>query len=401
MRQTPINLPDQRCTWTPDPISPTAGIQEAIDALGRRGGRVYLPAGTYVLRRAVVPRDGVTLCGDGEATVLTAPPPRFVALASDAKAGSRSIVCRDEADIRPGDAVAVLDDERFMSHGTHATVQAASGKRVKLSVPIGRTLKVAANARAVLFAPAIFAREAAGFAVQSLTIQGPRGYRGPACDFTFSAIELVDCRRVRITDCSVHDWPSDGISVQGGCDVQVTQCQAHRCAGHGLHPGTNLGRSVWSHNISTHNGGDGFFFCAGVHHTVCANNVLNFNGRGIGGVGNGGDHHNIISGNIIVGSRRMGISATTGEEHVISGNIIMNNSRQKAGQFPGIVLTDFRRGLIQGNRLADDQKRKTQWAGIVEAGSSDQNVITGNLCMDMRQAVTIVGKRSVSENNVG
>ena len=44
-------------------LSPTSGLQEAIDALPASGGTVLLPAGVYPLRRSVLLRSNVTLRG--------------------------------------------------------------------------------------------------------------------------------------------------------------------------------------------------------------------------------------------------------------------------------------------------------------------------------------------------
>ncbi len=46
-------------------------IQKALDALGPRGGVVYVPAGTYVIRNQIkIPADNVTLYGDGSKTII-------------------------------------------------------------------------------------------------------------------------------------------------------------------------------------------------------------------------------------------------------------------------------------------------------------------------------------------
>src|SRR4051812_5628015 len=55
-------------------------IQAAIDAAAGRGGAVFLPAGRYRLAAALQARSGVTLAGDGAATVL-APVGRACAVA--------------------------------------------------------------------------------------------------------------------------------------------------------------------------------------------------------------------------------------------------------------------------------------------------------------------------------
>ena len=49
-----------------------AGLQEAIDALPSKGGVVFVPAGTYRLRRGlVIDKPNVSLVGEGELTVIT------------------------------------------------------------------------------------------------------------------------------------------------------------------------------------------------------------------------------------------------------------------------------------------------------------------------------------------
>ena len=56
---------DNMITATLDPNSASSGIQEAIDALGERGGRVRIPAGEWRLRRSIMLPDRVSLVGDG------------------------------------------------------------------------------------------------------------------------------------------------------------------------------------------------------------------------------------------------------------------------------------------------------------------------------------------------
>ncbi|SVD82433.1 uncharacterized protein METZ01_LOCUS435287, partial [marine metagenome] len=171
--------------------------------------------------------------------------------------------------------------------------------------------------------------------------------------------------------------------------------------GHGFHPGTGLVRSVWSHNIGKGNGGDGFFFCARVHHSTCSDSVFSENGlSGIGGVARGGDHHNIISNNVCAYNRKWGIEATRGDEQVITGNLILSNSQEKTGEYPGIRLHDMAQNVVTSNRLADDQEKRTQIQGIVESGETDFNLISNNLCVGMNEGIVIIGAHSRAEGNL-
>ena len=270
-----------------------------------------------------------------------------------------------------------------------------------LSRAFNHALAVADRARAVNLFAAITAQRVTDVQVADLSIVGPDARSSKWWDYTFSGIHLVECKRVRIANVSVLHWPSDGISVQRGSDVQVTHCQVHDCRGHGFHPGSGLGESIWSGNIGKNNGGDGFYFCARVHHCVCSENVFTGNGQsGIGGVGSGGDHHNVIAANVCGHNQQWGINAYEGNEHVITGNICLSNSRKKRGAFGGIRLHDVRHTLVQANRCGDDQKRPTQTRGIAETGDSDHNLISANLCTGMKQPVAVTGRHSLAEANL-
>ena len=384
-----------------DPASSTCGLADAIAALPESGGRVRLAAGTYTLRRSLYLPSRVSLVGDGPASVLAILPLKTSLLANGVRKGQRVMELKARPRFRVGDGIGVRDNERGGWWGTHGIVQKIEGKRVRLDVPFNRQLTVAQKATAVTLFPAILAEDETDIEIRDLTLNGPLGYAGRWWDFTYSGMHIVGWRRVRILNCTVAGWPSDGIGVQRGSDVQVAHCQSHGCRGHGFHPGTGLARSVWSHNIGEGNGVDGFFFCARVHHSVCSDSVFAGNGRhGIGGVADAGDHHNIVSSNVSSYNAMCGIDAHRGEEQVITGNLLLGNSRADPGRYPGVRMHDLSRSLVQGNRCADDQETPTQTLGIVESGDSDQNLISGNLCVGMEGAVIVTGRNSRAEGNL-
>ena len=384
-----------------DPASPTSGLDRAVAALPPAGGQVHLQAGTYWLRRSLYLPSRVRLVGQGPASVLAIRPLGTAALARDHRRGSRTLHCAGKVPFAVGDEIGLGDDQQHGWWGTHALVEAIDGRRIRISRPLERPLKKERQARAVSLFPALHACRESDLHIADLAIAGPPDYRGEWWDFTYAAIHLNQCHRALIRGCSVSGWPSDGIGVQGGGDVQVLHCQAHGCRGHGFHPGTGLHRSVWSHNIGRHNGGDGLFFCARVHHSVCSDSVFDGNGlNGIGGVANGGDRFNIVDGNVCTLNARCGIDANRGEEQVITGNIVLNNSQAAPGRWPAINLQDLQRALVQGNRCADDQDEPTQRRGIIESGASDYNLVSGNLCTGMDEPVVLQGRHSRAEGNL-
>ncbi|MDA1192925.1 MAG: right-handed parallel beta-helix repeat-containing protein [Candidatus Poribacteria bacterium] len=382
-----------------NPHSPTCGIAEAIAKLPSEGGRVVIPAGTYRLRQPVMVPSNVRIVGEGPATVLTLPQLRAATLAHDAPQGEGEVVFNEPPPFSVGDGIGLTDSKTAGWHGTHAVIVRVEGRRVILDRPLTRPLSVELHAEAVTLFPAFWSETQTDLEIADLTIRAPEG-DSRRWDFTFSAIHIVRCERVRLSNCTVIGWNSDGFSVQRGYDVQVTGCQAHNCVGHGFHPGTGLGRSIWSHNIGRGNGGDGLYFCMGVHHSVCSDNVFSHNGEnGIGGVANGGDHHDIISNNVCSYNGRCGIDANRGEEQMMIGNLLLSNSQSEPGRYPGIRLHDLRNSSVQNNRCGDDQGTPTQTLSIVESGDSDFNLISGNLTVG-NESPKVVGANSRSQGNL-
>ena len=247
----------------------------------------------------------------------------------------------------------------------------------------------------------IWAEGARDFMIRDLTFYGRQKAQPRQPNFTLAAIHLHHCRQARVSGCVVREWPSDGIGAQGGEDIQIWNCQAHNCRGHGFHPGTGIAGSIWTNLVARGNAWDGLYFCARVHHTIVSNCVLADNGwNGIGGVGHGDDHHNIISNNVCTGNGRAGIHARLGEEHLITGNLCMNNSQESAGKWAGVHLANTTHTMVISNRCTDDQKKPTQQRGVAEEGESDYNLITGNMCLNQMVGVSTVGPHTLVADNL-
>ncbi len=118
-----------------DQDSATSGIQEAIDALGERGGSVRIPAGKWRLRQSIVLRSGVSLIGDGSATELTIAAPRALFLIRDARKGSRSVHLRGRVPFAAGDGVEhvivgnILRSNSWKKPGAYPALRLHNAKR--------------------------------------------------------------------------------------------------------------------------------------------------------------------------------------------------------------------------------------------------------------------------------
>ncbi len=381
----------------------TGGIQEAIDALPRAGGEVYVPPGTYLLRRSIWLRDNVTLRGAGAATVLRRGRELATPITAAAEKGATSVQVADASIFEVGQDVSVYTDRMHGWYSTTVPIVAIEGNTLTLARGLNREVDPAEGAAANNSFPMITAEHARNISVRELTIDGGAGRPNEGVkDFTWAAIHLYDCSDSRVEGCWVRDYICDGISVQAGRGVTVSGNLVENCRGHGMHPGTGLADSIWINNISRDNTNDGLFFCMKVRHSVVSNNVLAGNaGHGIGHIGGGGDKYNVVSNNTCVGNGASGIHVFDGTDNVIMGNLCLNNSQAQPGRWAGIVVIKSTDTVISDNRCLDDQETKTQAAGIAESDESDFNLFTGNQCRgNAGPGLAVIGAGSQQSGNL-
>lgn len=364
--------------------SPTNGIQEAVDALPASGGRVHVPAGRYELRQSIRLRDNVTLIGDGAATVLQGPRPVYSALAESTKAHSNRIRLENASAFNVGDQIWIRDFNQGGWRTRYMIITTIEGSEIKGDIIFGdltRSYEVIERAWAGTFLPAIWAREAHGVTVQSLTIDGGDFEFDPdhTGDFVCAAIHTRNAVDIRISDINIRRWPSDGIGVQGGSGI-VTRCIVEDCLGSGFHPGTSISQSIWRDNVSRRNR-KGFYFCKNVRNCIVANNIIIQNKeQGIWGLGDP-DRYNIVTGNIIAENGQYGLEARHSTGNVIAVNLVRENSRSAPGAFPGIHLEQHARNLVATNLCLDDQDKPTQANPISSINPQDTSLIEGNLSL--------------------
>ncbi len=398
--------------------SPTAGLQEAVDALPKEGGVVNIPPGTYLLRRALVLRSHVTLRGSGSTTILTRGKQAHTRLAKPARKGEMTLEVESTDGFRPGDEVALMDDPMHGWYMAHCIVKEVAPKRLTVAEPIVSghdegVFKPERNAIVVNFFPFIrggrahWDAEVADVAILDLVLDGNlKENPGPWRDFTLAAIHFANVSDSLVRGVTIRGSVGDGIGVQGGHDDRVESCLVEGCRGHGLHPGTSLRGAVFANNISRRNEGDGLYFCWEVVGITVSGNLFHDNtGSGVGGLGEGGkggDRFNVVANNVCRRNARRGIEAVRGANNVITGNVCLDNSQSKPGQFSGILLADTTHTLVSGNRCGTEGDKPTQKFGIEECGKSDHNVVAANLCEGNAQGgIAIVGRNTQATGNVG
>lgn len=396
--------------------SPTAGIQETIDALGENGGVVTIPPGEYLLRQSIRVRSHVTLQGAGEETVLRKVPQVGSKLVAPADAESRSVRVQDAAGFREGDEIGLFDQTTVGWLHAHAIVKGVQGNKLLLDRRLGRAFDPAEGGSVINYFPAITGSGLlSNVVLKDLTIDGQseenpgpsvvaaRAPRTPTdLGFTFAAINLLDATDSRIEGYRIKGWPADGISVQRGGGNLVMRCVVENCRGPGYHVGGGLRDSVFSENESRGNLDDGFYFCARVERVVVrGNRFIGNKGSGVGGLGDSGDQYNIVENNLCEGNGRAGIILWDGESNTVRNNTCLNNSQSSPGHWSGILLDKTERSVVSGNRCFDNQQAKTQKYGIEELSNCRANTITDNDCRGNAQSgLALAGQDGQQDGNL-
>jgi len=387
-----------------DSESPTWGIQDAIDSLPEEGGVVVLPEGTFTLRQGLVLRDGVTLQGAGDKTVLVRPDHVETRLTVTATTGATYIEVESTDGFQVGDDISIL--AYGQSEVAHHTIVKIEAGKIYLDEPIAveGTFSPEDVASVVNYAPLIRTAweheevTTAGVVVEDLVLDGNMDestetwrigapsllhlegaidavvrnvtarnanaggiylagghdnrienvvvemVRGHGIFVTEEADTVVSNATVRQAGYATRGVAGDGIFVVGSSDIRVEDSLVEGCLRHGLHPGGDLNRGgVWINNTSRDNGGNGFHFCWDNFDLLVAGNVLEDNGRyGIGGLGLGGDFGDCFN--------------------TISDNVIRGNARE------GIQVNGGSYNTIVGNTIVDNSQLGTgQFSGILLA----------------------------------
>ncbi|MBT4815636.1 MAG: hypothetical protein HON70_08055 [Lentisphaerae bacterium] len=388
--------------------SPTSGIQDAIDALPIRGGVVVLPPGEYLLTQSVFPTNNVTLRGSGGSSVLRKCPEIQTAMAEATPKGSTTLKVTDPAGFEVGMQICITSKGLGGWYCSQPVITRVEGSILSLSEPLEKGYDPASSI-VINYFPAIWIETRRQVTIEAITIDGDIALNpGPFSDFVCAAIHCFRSTGVRIRDCTIRDWPCDGIGVQSGTRAFVTSCEASGCRGHGVHPGTSLHHATFSDIISHHNAWNGLYFCMNVRYINVTNGVFYENGRhGIGGIGGGKmpgrDQYNVVANNTCESNAMCGIQVIQGNHNIVTNNVCRNNSQAQPGVLPGILIQSSEDIVVTGNLCTDEREplEKRQVHGIAETGTSNHNIITGNNCRgNAKSGVVTVGKNTVTANNV-
>ena len=315
-------------------------IQAAVDYVARfGGGTVKILPGTYRLRNAVYLQSKVRLIGGGLETVLIKEPSVTTPLAQDSDWFDQEITLTNATGFEIGDGICL----RTKNPGNGAieiakrTLVARTGNRFKLDQGLRKNFWRVGDTKVSTLFPVLSGENITDIAIEDIVLDGNRAKNENLDGNYAGCIFLQECNRVTIRGVTARNYNGDGMSWQISHDVLVEHCVSEGHAGLGLHPGSGSQRPIMRNNRIIGNN-IGIFFCWGVRHGVAEENHIEGNRTGIS-IGHH-DTDNLVTGNQIIGSEKVGVlfRPERGKDFAGHRNRIENNRLVDNGADSGFAV---------------------------------------------------------------
>ncbi len=242
-------------------------LQAGADYLRRLGGGILqvLP-GVYTMRNALYLHAGLTVRGEGDATVLKKATGFRTELVRDSDWYEARVAVRDASGFSAGDGVMLRafrgGDGRM--EVVKDTVTAVEDNLISLSMRIYKNMWLEERATLATVFPILTAEEGVhDVRIEDLVLDGNREKNEEINGNYSGAVFLQRCHRYRFSNVTARNYNGDGFSFQVCDDFVFDNCVSRGNANLGFHPGSGSQRPVFRNCRSTANS-QGIFFCWGV-----------------------------------------------------------------------------------------------------------------------------------------
>lgn len=370
---------------------------------------VYIPSGTYLIRRSLTLRTGMEIFGNGINSVITKPASVWTQITQD-------IVENDEVVHVTSTNGLHIGDQFYITHTSDVTGAAARHCTVGVIMAIDSanntvtfkssydSIKVGAvrSQTAGCYLSTGFGLlrswgmhyECNDVYIHDLKLDGNRTNGEPMEWFNglihFDAyggtIEGIPynyhSHDHTIKNCTLINGSFDAVSEQGEYNTFVENCIIKNCAMHGIHFGTTFenGRVIGCAMQGNGIRGAAIFWCANVKKLMVSDNYIKGFNRGCsdeeyGGIGVQGVITNNIFENIIESIINFPTATlgNIGGDFIISNNMIigLNNELFDGKYQKRIVITNNVISSVTGTNIT-----------IIKATNSDKVIIVGNICAE-------------------
>lgn len=254
-------------------------IQCAVDRLAMLGGGIVeLSPGTFHMADALHLRSNVTVRGDGASTVLRKAAMKGARVSTFLGYGHYDVVVDDPDVFSLGDGVLLSDDTSGGFLQTVGTLVRRDRDTWFTSVPHAHDYRARDNGLARTLYSVVSAVEVEAAVLESVTIDGNaaqnerlNGCRGGG----FFAHRSPD---VMVRGVTVRNFDGDGFSFQTCDDLELGDCVAEDCRGHGFHPGSGSNHFHIHHCRASRCGECGLFYCLRVRDSLLEKCIFEENG---------------------------------------------------------------------------------------------------------------------------
>lgn len=364
----------------------TQSIQDAIN-YASGGGIVFVPHGTYKIRRSLWLTSNVELRGAG--AIITKGPSVKSLLTINASVGATSVTVASSAGFNVGDQIHLADNTSFEWLSTTSVITSISGNVITFDSAILGNLQTTRAAYASTTFPLIRnCCVSSNIKVDNLTLDQNANSSDPANEFTIATIHWVSAVNSLVENCILLNAATDAYSDQamGITSKNVFRGNTVQTAGrHGVHLGSIMNGALVDGNRITGCVGWALFYCAFVKNTIAVNNLVENCTKGFAG-GDARDSNNIVSNNVFKNIKSWTLEP--GTNGIISDNILVDCYQGVQVLFPNTTLSNNNIQLNGGGTgIYISASNATINGGIMNGN------VTGNtqLAIDNASNVTISG----------
>lgn len=393
-----------------------AAIQSALDAAkAAGGGTVFVPAGTYLIKRPLILGSKVTLQGAGRGvTTITKPATIKSLLTANASAAATSVTVASSAGFVIGGPIHLYDTSSVEWLATQGRITNIVGNDITFTDDTGApgldgSLQTSRTATATTSFPLLRNDlQSVSITVRDLTLDQVKNANDPTgavTDFTIATIHWVETYFSLVENCDLLNASGDAYSDQAQDGTGITPaanlikttknairgCRIRSASRHGVHLGTCMNGGWVQNNEITSCGGYAFFYCAYVTNTIASGNLIELCNYGFAGI-DFRDTENVIANNTFKSCTLWAIegsdaSGGTGGRCVIVGNIIQGGRGILWGHadtvFSGNII-DIGASGSEGISLTTTADRCNITGNHLRGGSAGSTLLFLDGCDDVR-----------------
>ena len=391
-------------------VDDTQALERAFADAARMHVSLYIPAGTYLIRRPLALKSGMEIYGDGASTIIRKKAAVWHRLTAVLVADTNVATLESVDGYEVGDAMYVSDTFGNLTNGLASARDCSYGVITAID-PVNRRVTfesslnhIAGHSGAVKnhsidcvlsTSYAIFRSwsrdECIGVYIHDICLDGNRQTDEPMswCNGCIHFDPYSTATRLNvaynshsynpiIANCKLINSSFDGISDQGEGGLYVKDCTIENSAMHGVHMGTVFSNALIADNTMKGNAvrGAGVFFCQDVTNVIVDKNTISsfYHGCSDEEYGTAGTY-NIIRNNKFssITSYVFDFLKATSGAH--GGSLLITKNKitgLKAAMFAGKNLDDV---VITNNTVSSVASALTE---LIKISSSNDVIIVGN-----------------------